>query len=171
MTETEICKNLRKKQEFVKQAIYKLAETTPSIQKKLFNHKILYNTDFSLEETLLIYKELNANFLQIELLKENWIEKGPSDLITINGTQAFLQKYKNNPKIKCCNTCKYLKGLVNKTIMPQPYCSVYECLLTKINAKVYEDWCTSYVYAELPKPRQWFKESAPSNLNMFGDIS
>ena len=170
MTQSEIIKKLGKTKTDIQNALHKLSETIPSIKKKIVDGKLWYD-DFSLEETILIYKELNSNFLQIELLKENWIEKGPTDLITINGTQAFLQKYKNNPKIKCCNTCKYLKGLVNKTIMPQPYCSVYECLLTKINAKVYEDWCTSYVYAELPKPRQWFKESAPSNLNMFGDIN
>ena len=53
--------------------------------------------------------------------------------------------------------------------MPQPFCKVYNMYLKSFNAKVYEDYCTSYLKANLPKPRQWFKENAPINLNMYGE--
>jgi hypothetical protein len=55
--------------------------------------------------------------------------------------------------------------------MPQPYCKVYEKYLASFDAKVYEDWCTSYLKTNLPKPRQWYKDNAPINLNMYGETN
>ena len=76
-------------------------------------------------------------------------------------------EYKKNPEIKCCNTCKYLIGVTGSHKMPQPYCKVYEKFLASFNAKVYEDWCTSYFKSNLSKPRQWYKEIAPLDLKSF----
>ena len=55
--------------------------------------------------------------------------------------------------------------------MPKPYCSLYRKYVHSFNADVYNDYCSSYTYIKLPKGRQWFKENAPSNLNMYGEIS
>lgn len=172
MTLDEIAKKLKLRNDTVIKAVKSLCEKDINFRNRFVIDKIYFKSEFSLEETKRIYKELGCNLLQITTLEETWKGDKLIDVFTIKGTQNFLEEYKKNPKKSCCNNCKYLKGCsVEGLLMPQPYCSVYQRLLKDINAKVYEDWCSSYVYANLPKPRQWYKENAPVNLNMYGETN
>lgn len=173
MTQKEIIHALDLNKSYTISVIRKVAERMPSLKAKYYNGVLPPNTHFSLEETIEIYKELGANPLQIQFMKENFVEvkKEQKDVYTMNGTMKFLEQYKKDPNIKCCNTCKYLIGMTGRFKMPKPYCKVYEKLLMDFNAKVYEDWCSSYCKADLPKPRQWFKDCAPINLNIYGETN
>ena len=169
MTQKDIINTLHKTNLLVHEAIEKVAERVPSIKAKFYDGRLPSNTHFTLVECEEIYKELNANPLQLIFLRENFKE-GYTDVYEINGTHKFLEEYKNNPNIKCCNTCKYCIGMTSSShIVPHPYCEVYKAYLSSFDAKVYEDWCSSYLKAKLPKPRQWFKDNAPINLNSFGE--
>lgn len=169
MTSAEISKHLKLAQCTVSQAVKRAAEYTESIKKKFVNGSLWFCTEFTLEETKIIFKELNATDFQIILMEENWKETVETDVITIKGTNRFLSDFEKDPYIQCCNTCKYLVGKVT-TKMPRPFCSLYNKFLESFNANVYEDWCSSYCYLELPKARRWYKDNAPINLNMFGEI-
>lgn len=149
--------------------IKELSESMPSLAAKYRRGQLYPNSHFSLEELDAICEKLELNKLQITYLHENFEEKPSPDIYEIPGTHKFLEEYKKDPDIKCCNTCAYLLGVTGSRKMPQPYCKVYEKLLESFNAKVYEDWCSSYLKAKLPKPRQWYKETAPINLNMYGE--
>ena len=170
MTEYEITKSVKHDNKRIHAAILTTAERVPSIKAKLRNGKIPHCTDFTLEECIEIFKEFGANELELIMLNENYKEhkRKEYDGYRITGTLEFLKKYQANPNIKCCNTCKFLMGVV-KDKMPKPYCRVYENFLYTFKARVYEDWCSSYCKCNLPKPRQWFKDSAPINLNMYGE--
>jgi hypothetical protein len=169
MKESEIVHLLKVWDKSVNKAIKAAAEYTPSIKSKFVDGKLWFGTEFNLEETKIIFKELHRNELELILLEENWKEVPEKDIYTIKGTLEYLKKFEENPFIKCCNTCKYLKGLVTTTIMPRPYCSLYEKFLYSMPANVYEDYCSSYTYVKLPKARQWYKDNAPSNLNQYGE--
>ena len=171
MTQIQITRHLKIHSELVVNAIKKLSESIPSIKSKYVNGRLWNGAEFNLEETEAIFKELGANELQIIYMEENWKEPKLTDIYTIKGTQEFLKQFAENPKIQCCNTCSYLKGKASGLKMPKPYCSLYGKLLETFNAKVYEDYCSSYTYSNLQKPRQWFKESAPHNLNMYGEVN
>ena len=154
----------------VNEAVSKAAEKLPSLKEKFVDGKVPCHTTLSLPEVEEIYKQLDANPLELIYLKENFKQpEEERDVYEIKGTHDFLDEYAVNPKIKCCNTCKHLCGVTNKSMMPKPYCKVYEDYISNFNAKVYEDYCSSYCRILLPKPRQWFKENAPINLNMYGD--
>ena len=151
------------------EAAKEVAEQLPSLKAKTYNGKLYMNAHLSWEEVEAICKKMNCNELQILYVKEHFTEMPAPDIYEIPGTHKFLEEYKKDPKIKCCNTCKYLLGITGAYKMPQPYCKIYEKRLASFDAKVYEDWCSSYLPADLPKPRQWFKENAPINLNMYGE--
>ena len=170
MTQTDIMKALHENNLIIHDAVVKVSERVPSVKAKFYDGKLPCNTHFTLAECEEIYKELGANPLQLIYLKENFKEEY-SDVYEITGTHKFLEEYKKDPNIKCCNTCKYLLGMTGSHKMPQPYCKVYQKYLESFDAKVYEDWCSSYLKVDLPKPRQWFKESAPINLNMYGETN
>lgn len=170
MTQTDIMKALHENNLIVHDAVVKVSERVPSVKAKFYDGKLPCNTHFTLAECEEIYKELGANPLQLIYLRENFNEEY-SDVYEITGTHKFLEEYKKDPNIKCCNTCKYLLGMTGSHKMPQPYCKVYQKYLENFDAKVYEDWCSSYLKIDLPKPRQWFKESAPINLNMYGETN
>lgn len=170
MTQTDIMKALHENNLIVHDAVVKVSERVPSVKAKFYDGKLPCNTHFTLAECEEIYKELGANPLQLIYLRENFNEEY-SDVYEITGTHKFLEEYKKDPNIKCCNTCKYLLGMTGSHKMPQPYCKVYQKYLESFDAKVYEDWCSSYLKIDLPKPRQWFKESAPINLNMYGETN
>lgn len=170
MTQTDIMKALHENNLIVHDAVVKVSERVPSVKSKFYDGKLPCNTHFTLAECEEIYKELGANQLQLIYLRENFKEEY-SDVYEITGTHKFLEEYKKDPNIKCCNTCKYLLGMTGSHKMPQPYCKVYQKYLESFDAKVYEDWCSSYLKVNLPKPRQWFKESAPINLNMYGETN
>lgn len=171
MKEYEIVKLLKVWDKSVRAAIKTAAEYTPSIKSKLVNDEIWYGAEFNLEETKIIFKELHRNELELILLEENWKDAPEKDIYTIKGTLEYLKKFEEDPLIKCCNTCKYLKGKITTTIMPRPYCSLYGKFLYLIPANVYEDYCSSYTYVKLPKARQWYKDNAPSNLNQYGETN
>lgn len=171
MTQAEISRTFNIDNQKIIQAIKKVSEKLPSVKSKYINGKLWYNTQFNLEETKEICKELQLNELQLIILEENFQEVPETDVYTIKGTKAYLEKFKKNPKIRCCNTCEYLKGKCYNISMPKPYCSLYGKLLENMNANVYEDYCNSYTYIKLPKARQWFKENAPYNLNMYGETN
>lgn len=176
MTKADIIRTLHVKDDRVTIAIRELAEKYPSIKKKFVNGKLWMGTEFNLEEAKLIYKKLGRNELEILLIEENWREVPETDVFTIKGTNKFLAE-KNCKEKKCCNNCKFLKGKTTKVI-PRPYCDVYKKLLDATTIKIsetksrfvniYEDYCSSYVYAELEQPRRWYKQFAPMNLNQFG---
>lgn len=170
MTSIEIERLLHLEHHKVCDAIKETSKTLPSLAAKYYNGKLYMNANFSLEEVDAIAKTLNLNELQITYLHENFTEKPDPDIYEIPGTHNFLEEYKKDPGIKCCNTCQFLMGVTGNHKMPQPYCKVYEKYLVSFNAKVYEDWCSSYLKSKLTKPRQWFKENAPMNINMFGEI-
>ena len=170
MTQTDIMKALHENNLIVHDAVLKVSERVPSVKAKFYDGKLPCNTHFTLAECEEIYKELGANQLQLIYLRENFKEEY-SDVYEITGTHKFLEEYKKDPNIRCCNTCKYLLGMTGSHKMPQPYCKVYQKYLESFDAKVYEDWCSSYLKIDLPKPRQWFKESAPINLNMYGETN
>lgn len=170
MTQTDIMKTLHENNLIVHDAVMKVSERVLSVKAKFYDGKLPCNTHFTLAECEEIYKELGANPLQLIYLRENFKEEY-SDVYEITGTHKFLEEYKKDPNIKCCNTCKYLLGMTGSHKMPQPYCKVYQKYLESFDAKVYEDWCSSYLKVDLPKPRQWFKESAPINLNMYGETN
>lgn len=149
--------------------VKELSKTLPSLAAKYYNGSLFPYSHFSLEEIDAICKKLELNELQVLYLHENFKEEPAPDIYEIPGTHKFLEEYKKNPNIKCCNTCKFLLGMTGNHKMPQPYCKVYEKYLESFDAKVYEDWCSSYLKTKLPKPRQWYKENAPINLNMFGE--
>lgn len=171
MTQAEIERIFHQEHHKTIDAIKSASEKMQSIKNKYVNGKLWFNTNFNLEETKLICKELGLNELQLILLEENFEDKPDTDVYTIKGTNEYLRKFEQNPKIKCCNTCKYLVGKVKNFGMPRPFCSLYNKSLTALNAKVYEDYCASYTYIKLPKGRQWYKENAPSNLNAFGETT
>lgn len=171
MTETEIVKNLGKKISFVTNIIKELAELDPAIKKKYNKGVLCKNSEFTLRETKEIYRAAGANELQIELLEENWVDKKGNEVYTIKGTEDFVKKFNEDKNIKCCNTCEFLKGKSGKKIIPKPFCSVYNMYLHSFKADVYEDYCSSYKYIELPKPRLWYKDTAPINLNSYGEIN
>ena len=150
-------------------AAKEVMEELPSLKAKTYNGKLYMNSHLSWEEVEAICKKMKLNELQIMYLKEHYEDKPDPDIYEIPGTHKFLEKKKKEPNIKCCNTCKYLLGITGTYKMPQPYCKVYNKRLASFNAKVYEDWCSSYLKTDLQKPRQWFKENAPINLNMFGE--
>ena len=150
-------------------AAKEVMEELPSLKAKTYNGKLYMNSHLSWEEVEAICKKMKLNELQIMYLKEHYEDKPDPDIYEIPGTHKFLEEYKKDPNIKCCNTCKYLLGITGAYKMPQPYCKVYNKRLASFNAKVYEDWCSSYLKTDLQKPRQWFKENAPINLNMFGE--
>ena len=169
MTQKDIMKALHENNLVIHEAIIKVSERMSSVRSKLINGKLYCNTHFTLEECIEIYKEAGADELQLLYLKENFKE-GYNDVYEISGTHKFLEEYKKNPDIICCNTCKFCKGKTTiDNPVPKPYCDVYEKLLSSFKAKVYEDFCSSYLKANLPKPRQWFKDNAPINLNIYGD--
>ena len=168
MTQTDIMNALHENNLIVHDAVVKVSERMPSVKAKFYDGKLPCNTHFTLEECEEIYKEIGANPLQLIYLKENFREEY-SDIYEITGTHKFLEEYKKNPDIKCCNTCKYCIGKTSPNhIIPHPYCEVYDKYLSSFDAKVYEDWCSSYLRIKLPNPRQWFKDNAPVNLNMYG---
>lgn len=171
MTQTDITRTLHVDEKTVHKAVVTTISKFPRLQKYIVNGKLFCNTQFNLEETIEIYKQLGRNDLEIIVLKENWKEVPETDVITIKGTLEFIKRFNADPTIKCCNTCKYLKGKALNSKMPKPYCSLYKMLLESMNAKVYEDWCSSYSYIKFTKPRQWFNERAPHNLNVFGDTN
>ena len=150
-------------------AVKALVDKMPSLKAKTYNGKLYKESHLSWEEVETISLQMNLNELQIMLLKEHYKDKPYPDIYEIPGTHKFLKEYKTNPDIKCCNTCKFLIGMTGSHKMPQPYCKVYEKYLASFDAKVYEDWCSSYLKANLSKPRQWYKENAPINLNMYGE--
>ena len=150
-------------------AVKALVDKMPSLKAKTYNGKLYKESHLSWEEVEVISHQMNLNELQIMLLKEHYKDKPDPDIYEIQGTHKFLKEYKTNPDIKCCNTCKFLIGMTGSHKMPKPYCKVYEKYLASIDAKVYEYWCSSYLKANLPKPRQWYKENAPINLNMYGE--
>ena len=169
MTQADIIRALRKQMSDVRSAILKVAENHPSHKEKFVDGKFVQNTHLSFEECMDVYKELNANELQIIYLQENY-KKGYTDYYEITGTHKFLEKFEKDPNIKCCNTCCFCVGKTNETNkVPQPFCEVYNKYLKTLEANVYEDWCSSYLRAKLPKPRQWFRKHAPINLNMYGE--
>lgn len=169
MTETEIIKALHSTRIKVITAIKKVAEHNQNVKNKFKDDKLPCSTDFSLDETVEIYKALGCNTLQILFLKEHFIDRPKKDIYTIKGTEDFLSKYDDNPKIRCCNTCQYLQGLCKGSGHPIPYCKIYQKPLSSFGAKVYEDYCNSYLYFDFLKPRKWYKPDAPINLDMFGD--
>ena len=149
--------------------VKELSESMPSLAAKYYKGQLYPNSHFSLEEVEAICEKLELNNLQKIYIHENFKEMPSPDIYEIPGTHKFLEEYKKNQDIQCCNTCAYLLGVTGSHKMPQPYCKVYEKYLESFNAKVYEDWCSSYLKAKLPKPRQWYKETAPVNLNMYGE--
>lgn len=171
MTKRELVNTLKISNLTCQEAIKKAAEKFPEINDLFYNGALYYNTEFTLEQVKEIYRILGRNELEFILLEENWEDRLPADMYTINGTNKFLEEYKKNDRIKCCNTCEYLRGNAVNSKMPRPYCSLYKKLLASMDANVYEDWCSSYKYIKLDKPRQWFKPSAPANLNMYGDTN
>lgn len=171
MTQAELSRNYNVHVDKILAATKKTAETMPSIKSKFINGKLWCNTQFNLEETKAICTELGFNKLQLILLEENFKEVPETDVITIRGTKAYLKEFEKNPKIQCCNTCEYLKGKCSDNGMPKPFCSLYNRYLNSMKANVYEDWCSSYTYIKLPKARQWFKDNAPHNLNMYGEVN
>lgn len=176
MTKTDIIRTLHVDKKRVITAIRELAEEYPNFKKKFINGKLWIRTEFCLEEVKLIYKKLGRNELEILLMEENWQDVSETDVFTIKGTNKFLAE-ENCKEKKCCNNCKFLKGKTTK-IMPRPYCDVYKKLLDITTIKIsetksrivniYEDYCSSYVSAELEQPRRWYKQFAPMNLNQFG---
>lgn len=152
----------------VNDAIRKAAETNPSIASKFVNGRLWFNTQFNKDEVEIICKTLNLNKLQTIYVLENYIDRPETDVITISGTNGFVKRWEEDHHLKCCNTCKYLIGKMHDKRMPQPYCKVYERYVASFG-KVYEDYCSSYLYIDLPKPRKWFKENAPNNLNIYGE--
>lgn len=168
MTELQIIRNLHKEYSFIIETIRKLSEIMPSIKRKYCNGKLWPGTEFNLKETTAIYKAAGANELQLTLLEENWVDKVSPEVYTIKGTEDYVRKFNENNRIKCCNTCEYLRGKTTDKIIPKPFCSVYEKFLRNFNANVYEDYCNSYKYNGLLMPRLWYKDNAPINLNKFG---
>ena len=150
-------------------AAKEVMEELPSLKAKTYNGKLHMRSHLTWEEVEAICHKMHLNELQIMYLKEHYTDMPDPDIFEIPGTHKFLEEYKKDPNIKCCNTCKFLLGMTGSHKMPQPYCKVYEKYLASFDAKVYEDWCSSYLKANLPKPRQWFKENAPMNLNMYGE--
>lgn len=169
MTETELLHLLRIQEEKVRIGIKEAAKTVPSIKNKFYKGKLWRGTQFTLDEIKVICEKIGVNDLLMNYIEENWQEKPETDIYTLKGTKEFLKKFEENPAIQCCNTCKYLCGKALNSKMPKPFCKIYNRLLENFNANVYEDYCSSYSYIEFPKPRQWYKENAPSNLNMFGE--
>lgn len=149
--------------------VRQVAEDIPTLSAKYYNGTMFHGSHFSLEEIQAICKKLKLNNLQEIYVMEHFEEQPAPDIYEIPGTHKFLEEYKKNSNIKCCNTCEFLIGKTGTHNMPQPYCEVYEKYLICFNAKVYEDWCSSYLKTKLTKPRQWFRENAPRNLNMFGE--
>lgn len=149
----------------LKPVVRELAATIPSFSSKFHDGLLYTDAQYNIEEINAICDKFNLNELQKIYIRENYKEQPEKDIYEIDGTHAYLK----NPDIKCCNTCKFLLGVTGKYKMPQPFCKVYNMYLKSFNAKVYEDYCTSYLKANLPKPRQWFKENAPINLNMYGE--
>lgn len=169
MTSAELERLLNIPKKDITDAAREVSKTMPSLAAKYYKGQLFQNSHFSLDEINAIAKVLNLNEIQLIYLHEHFTEKPSPDIYEIQGTHKFLEKFKKDPKIKCCNTCKFLLGVTGSHKMPQPYCKVYEKYLASFNAKVYEDWCSSYLYTKLPKARQWFKDNAPINLNMYGE--
>ena len=171
MTLTELSKLLDIPWYVISPKVKELSETMPSHAAKYYKGQLFPNSHFSLEEIDAICEKLELNPLQKIYVHENFKEMPSPDIYEIYGTHKFLEEYKKNPDIKCCNTCKYLIGVTGAHKKPQPFCKVYNKLLESFDAKVYEDWCSSYLKVNLPKPRQWYKDNAPINLNMYGETN
>ena len=168
MTIGELAKLLNVSKYNLAPKIKEVSETLPSLAAKYCNGHIYQQAHFTREEIEAICDKLNLNSLQKIYILEHFKDMPSPDIYEVEGTHKFLDEYNADPDIKCCNTCKFLIGVV-KNNKPQPYCKVYEMYLKTFNAKVYEDWCSSYLKVKLPKPRIWYKETAPSNLNMYGE--
>lgn len=151
----------------LKKAMEKAAEKYPTILVK----KDSYKADFSKEEALEIAKNCGANNLKLIYIEENCKDALMPDGYKKSGTNEFLEKWKENHKIKCCNTCISLIGKkTSNSSIPIPYCTLYGRYLKRMSAKVYEDYCSSWVYNNSEKPKIWLKPNAPNNLNQYGEV-
>lgn len=153
----------------IKDIITQAGEIEKSIAKKMKTIS-LPNTNFTIKECRVIADCAKANELMRIYIEENCTERIDPDGFKLKGSNDFLQKWKNKHNIRCCNTCSGLTGRKREQDnMSRPYCTVYHRYLENFNAKVYEDYCSSYLYNHYEKPRVWFKQNAPINLNQFGE--
>ena len=171
MTHSELKRLLNIRTEKLTPAIKECAKTIPSIAEKFIDGNIYVGSQFNLTEIKAILDKLKMPKIAYHYIEENYKDMPDVDIITIRGTNEFIENFKSNKYIQCCNTCKYLKGMKEAFGMPKPFCNVYKNYLYKFKANVYKDYCTSYEYIELPKPRKWYKDNAPKNLNIFGDTN
>ena len=80
MTQTDITRTLHVDEKTVHKAVVTTISKFPRLQKYIVNGKLFCNTQFNLEETIEIYKQLGRNDLEIIVLKENWKEVPETDV-------------------------------------------------------------------------------------------
>lgn len=176
MNAEEITRLVKLRHGTVSDTISKLAETDSRFASKYFNGRLWFNTQFNKEEVEIICKAMNLSKLETIYVLEHYVDRPETDVITITGTNAFIKKWEQDHHIKCCNTCQFCVGKVHptdgggdyNTIMPSPFCKAYNRYVEAFG-KVYEDYCANYLYIDLPKARRWYKDNAPSNLDMYGE--
>lgn len=166
MKPTEIMRALGVSQNVWNLALSKACKIKPELLAKKQPH---ISNDYTLDECILIVSQMTGSELMVEYIKENFIEH-IDEGFNINGTRDFVDRWNEGKRPKCCNTCKFCMGKVPESkSIPYPFCTVYNRYLHNFNARVYEDWCNSYLFEETEKPRMWLKENAPTNINLYGE--
>lgn len=153
-------------------AAVKAKNMMPSLQSKS-RKGCFVEINYNLEETVLIAQLMGASLIEIELLKENFVEH-PTKFIShkeryVDGMERFLERFEKSPKdCKCCDTCIYIQGktVSHVSYNPKPFCAFYGKYLylmniekrgKKVKVNIFTDKCPSYVKAD--KPFIFYKKS------------
>src|SRR5574344_75300 len=141
MTKRELATYLNKWYQQIERAFIEASKVHPELIKNKPTDNYI-QSDFTLEEILLVVPYLKLNPIQTEQLKENFIDHGGSavdirktESLYINGMEEYLSSIKNYPYRPCCDSCTFIIGktLKRRWMTLYPYCSFYDRFLTYRN--------------------------------------
>ncbi len=132
--------------------------------------------DYTLEQVFLALSYLRdgkgLTDLEKLMIEEDFSMRQKEEVkaIGIDGTEEFLKKVKNYPKLRCCSTCAYCakSTMRNKKPTQKPYCKFWERFLHRLNANPYKDYCRQWEYS-YKKPLVFYKTNSPTNVDIYGN--
>lgn len=141
----------------VSSAVTKAKAVMPSIANK--RHDPYSEVSFSLDEIECIARNIipPLNELQIELVKDNYIEHKLTytrkKSLYIDGTESFIERYKNpslRKKIKCCACCAYLcgKSRLSQSFNRLPFCTFYNKFVFSMTIKKRNKMCSPNIFID-----------------------
>ena len=169
MTKRELATYLNKWYQQIECAFREASKDHPELIKNKPTDNYI-QSDFTLEEILLVVPYLKLNPIQIEQLKENFIDHGGKEVDIrkpyspyIKGMEDYLNSIKKYPYVPCCESCVYIIGktLKRRWLTLYPFCSFYNRFLTYRNTvDIFHDYCKTYQYIKR-EPILWYKKNAP----------